>query len=206
MRLNGTIAHVRCCIAYPLSQGNEPIGSIWVASDIVTVRECVGVAFSFAEEVEQSVFLRWDRLAVSLSRWCHYQPLAVASFGGGILTAQWLRWPSQRANSAVGRRPQPDAQDHMVVAAYQGGDWLILDNRTLALATDVKARGPRGAARWLFLTCADPSAGSFVGLAASCRDGRRPQSADLKQPRHVITQWLFKVPQVRGKSHPQALR
>ena len=31
-----------------------------VASDIVTVRECVGAAFSFAEKVEQSVFLRWD--------------------------------------------------------------------------------------------------------------------------------------------------
>ena len=43
-----------------------------MASDIVTVRECVGVAFSFAEKVEQSVFLRWDRLAVSLSRSCHY--------------------------------------------------------------------------------------------------------------------------------------
>ena len=38
-----------------------------MASDIVTVRECVGVAFSFAEKFEQSVFLRWDRLAVSLS-------------------------------------------------------------------------------------------------------------------------------------------
>ena len=54
-----------------------------MASDIVTVRECVGVAFSFAEKVEQSVFLRWDRAAVSLSRWwpvCHYHPVAVASF------------------------------------------------------------------------------------------------------------------------------
>ena len=61
-------------IAYPLSQGHEPIGSIRVASDIVTVRECVGVAFSFAEKFEQTVFLRWDRHAVSLSRWCHCHP------------------------------------------------------------------------------------------------------------------------------------
>jgi hypothetical protein len=30
------------------------------------VRECVGVAFSFAEKVKQSGFLRWDRVAVSL--------------------------------------------------------------------------------------------------------------------------------------------
>jgi hypothetical protein len=45
-----------------------------VASDIVTVRECVGIAFSFAEKFEQSVFLRWDSHAVSLSRWCHCHP------------------------------------------------------------------------------------------------------------------------------------
>jgi hypothetical protein len=31
------------------------------------------------------------------------------------------------------------AQDHMVVAVYQDGGWLILDNRTMALATDVDA-------------------------------------------------------------------
>ena len=31
------------------------------------------------------------------------------------------------------------AQDHMVVAAYQDGGWLILDNRTMALVTDVDA-------------------------------------------------------------------
>ena len=31
------------------------------------------------------------------------------------------------------------AQDHMVVAAYQDSGWLILDNRTMALATDVDA-------------------------------------------------------------------
>jgi predicted transglutaminase-like cysteine proteinase len=31
------------------------------------------------------------------------------------------------------------AQDHMVVAAYQGSGWLILDNRTMALVTDVDA-------------------------------------------------------------------
>ena len=70
-----------------------------MASDIITVRECVGVAFSLAEKIEQSVFLRWDRVAVSLSRWwpvCHYHPLAVASFGGAIVTGQWLRWRSRR--------------------------------------------------------------------------------------------------------------
>jgi hypothetical protein len=69
VRLNGTrqIAHVRSRIAYPLSKGHEPIGSLCLASDIVTVRECVGVAFSFAEKVKQSVFLRWDRVAIS--RW-----------------------------------------------------------------------------------------------------------------------------------------
>jgi Bacterial transglutaminase-like cysteine proteinase BTLCP len=31
------------------------------------------------------------------------------------------------------------AQDHMVVAAYQGSGWLILDNRTMALVPDVDA-------------------------------------------------------------------
>jgi len=31
------------------------------------------------------------------------------------------------------------AQDHMVVAADEGGGWLILDNRTMALVTDVEA-------------------------------------------------------------------
>ena len=31
------------------------------------------------------------------------------------------------------------AQDHMVVAAYQDSGWLILDNRTMALITDVDA-------------------------------------------------------------------
>jgi predicted transglutaminase-like cysteine proteinase len=30
-------------------------------------------------------------------------------------------------------------QDHMVVAADEGGGWLILDNRTMALVTDVEA-------------------------------------------------------------------
>jgi hypothetical protein len=43
-----------------------------MASDIVTVRECVGIAFSFAEKIEQSVFLRWDRVAVSLWPVRHY--------------------------------------------------------------------------------------------------------------------------------------
>ena len=80
--------YVRSRTAYPLSKGHEPIGSLCLASDIVTVRECVGVAFSFAEKVKQSVFLRWDRVAVSLYRWCHYGPLAVASFGRGIMIGQ----------------------------------------------------------------------------------------------------------------------
>jgi hypothetical protein len=63
-----------------------------VASDIVTVRECVGVAFSFAEKFEQSVFLRWDRLAVSLSPVGVIAiPPAVASFGGAIVTVKRLR-------------------------------------------------------------------------------------------------------------------
>ena len=31
------------------------------------------------------------------------------------------------------------AEDHMVVAIYEGGGWLILDNRTMALVTDVDA-------------------------------------------------------------------
>jgi predicted transglutaminase-like cysteine proteinase len=30
-------------------------------------------------------------------------------------------------------------EDHMVVAAYEGHGWLILDNRTMALVTDVEA-------------------------------------------------------------------
>ena len=84
--------------------GHEPLGSIWVASDIVTVRECVGVAFSFAEKVEQSVFLRWDRHAVSLSRWCHCHPLAAASFGGEIMIGQWLRWRLRRVRWQMTRQ------------------------------------------------------------------------------------------------------
>jgi predicted transglutaminase-like cysteine proteinase len=31
------------------------------------------------------------------------------------------------------------AEDHMVVAAYEAGGWLILDNRTMALVTDADA-------------------------------------------------------------------
>ena len=31
------------------------------------------------------------------------------------------------------------AEDHMVVAIYDDGGWLILDNRTMALVTDVDA-------------------------------------------------------------------
>ena len=86
-----------------------------MASDIVTVSERVGVAFSFAEKVEQSVFLRWDRLAVSLSRWCHYHPLAVASFGGWILTGQWLRWRSRRAMTRYRRKCRTPATRHSAI-------------------------------------------------------------------------------------------
>ena len=84
--------------------GTRAIGSLCLASDIVTVRECVGVAFSFAEKVTQSVFLRWDRVAVSLYRWCHYGPLAVASFGGGIMIGQWLRWRLRRVRWQMTRQ------------------------------------------------------------------------------------------------------
>jgi hypothetical protein len=31
------------------------------------------------------------------------------------------------------------AEDHMVVAAYESGRWLILDNGTMTLVTDVDA-------------------------------------------------------------------
>ena len=75
-----------------------------VASDIVTVRECVGIAFSFAEKFEQSVFLRWDTRAVSLSCWCHCHPLAAASFGGGIMIGQWLRWRVRRVRWQMTRQ------------------------------------------------------------------------------------------------------
>ena len=43
------------------------------------MRECIGAAFGLAEKVEQSVFRRRSRLAVSLSPWWpvrHYRPLA----------------------------------------------------------------------------------------------------------------------------------
>jgi len=33
-----------------------------------------------------------------------------------------------------------------------------------------------------------------------------PQSADLKQPRDVTPQWVFKMSQIPGNPHPQALR
>ena len=75
-----------------------------MASDIVTVRECVGIAFSFAEKFEQSVLLRWDRHAVSLSRWCHCHPLAAASFGGEIMIGQWLRWRLRRVRWQMTRQ------------------------------------------------------------------------------------------------------
>jgi hypothetical protein len=37
-------------------------------------------------------------------------------------------------------------------------------------------------------------------------DVAHPQAADLEQPRNVIPQWFFKVSQIRGKSHSQAVR
>jgi hypothetical protein len=33
-----------------------------------------------------------------------------------------------------------------------------------------------------------------------------PQSADPDQPLNIIPQWFFEVPQIQGKSHPQAFR
>jgi hypothetical protein len=53
----------------------------------------------------------------------------------------------------------------------------------------------------------DPTAYALdvpLGLA-TVADIAHPQSGDLEQSREVISQWLFEVPYVKGKRHPQAL-
>jgi len=42
--------------------------------------------------------------------------------------------------------------------------------------------------------------------AVTVADVAYPQSADLEQSRDVLSQWLFKTPQIQAKPHPKALR
>ena len=60
-----------------------------------------------------------------------HQPLALdieqRAFVRRQNTLHFGKWASRQIASV---------EDHMVVAVYQGGRWLILDNLTLALAQD----------------------------------------------------------------------